>query len=146
MSIQTPGTGNVLSVKDWDEKFWQRRSDPSFHVSTPHKTLIKYYNQIIKDDLRKRVLIPLCGKSRDMVYLADQGHEVVGIEFSDVAVKSYFEESNLDYTKEVFKIFGVWKSKDFRKNITIYQGDFYKVKAKCLGLFDVVWDRQFYCD
>lgn len=141
MSNQTP-MSNVLSVKDWNEKFWKSSSDnPSFHVSSPHRTLIKYYNQIFKDDSEKRVFIPLCGKSLDMLYLTDQGHEVVGVEFSDFAVKSFFEDSKLDYTKEAIKNFVIWKSKDPAKNVTIYQGDFYEVESKTLGFFDVVWDR-----
>lgn len=42
-----------------------------------------------------RVLVPLCGKSLDMVWLADQGHEVLGVELSPVAVERFFEENSL---------------------------------------------------
>lgn len=135
-------SGNVLSVQDWDEKFWKSCSnDPSFHVRSPHKTLLKYYELVFKDNSKKRVLIPLCGKSLDMLHLAENGHDVVGVEFSHFAVKSFFEENSLDYTKEIIGKFVVWKSNDPAKEITIYQGDFYEVDAETLGLFDVVWDR-----
>ncbi|MEM1439992.1 MAG: thiopurine S-methyltransferase [Pseudomonadota bacterium] len=41
------------------------------------------------------VFVPLAGKSLDMHWLAEQGHCVVGIELSPVAVEAFFEEAGL---------------------------------------------------
>ncbi|WP_411832552.1 thiopurine S-methyltransferase [Pseudoxanthomonas mexicana] len=42
-----------------------------------------------------RVLVPLAGKSLDMVWLAAQGHQVLGVELSPLAVQQFFEEQRL---------------------------------------------------
>lgn len=43
----------------------------------------------------KRVLVPLCGKSVDLLWLASRGNTVVGVELSDIAVRSFFAENDL---------------------------------------------------
>jgi len=42
-----------------------------------------------------RVLVPLCGKSLDMHWLAAQGHRVLGVEISPLAVQQFFAEAGL---------------------------------------------------
>ncbi len=42
-----------------------------------------------------RVLVPLCGKSLDMHWLAAQGHRVLGVELSPLAVEQFFAEAGL---------------------------------------------------
>ena len=42
-----------------------------------------------------RVLVPLCGKSLDMHWLAAQGHRVLGVELSSLAVAQFFAEAGL---------------------------------------------------
>ena len=37
----------------------------------------------------KRVLVPLCGKTPDLLWLESQGNEVVGVEVSELAVESF---------------------------------------------------------
>lgn len=42
-----------------------------------------------------RVLVPLCGKSLDLGWLATQGHPVLGVELSPRAVAAFFAEAGL---------------------------------------------------
>jgi thiopurine S-methyltransferase len=42
-----------------------------------------------------RVLVPLCGKSLDMLWLAQQGMHVLGVDISPVAVESFLAENHL---------------------------------------------------
>lgn len=42
-----------------------------------------------------RVLVPLAGKSLDMHWLADQGHQVLGVELSALAIGQFFDEAGL---------------------------------------------------
>ncbi|MCG6940751.1 MAG: thiopurine S-methyltransferase [Thiohalocapsa sp.] len=42
-----------------------------------------------------RVLVPLCGKSLDMLWLAGRGHQVLGVELSPIAVAAFFEDNGL---------------------------------------------------
>jgi thiopurine S-methyltransferase len=42
-----------------------------------------------------RVLVPLCGKSVDMLWLAQQGMRVLGIDVSPIAIESFLAENQL---------------------------------------------------
>src|SRR5574337_2192188 len=42
-----------------------------------------------------RVLVPLCGKSLDMPWLASQGLRVLGVDVSPIAVESFLAENHL---------------------------------------------------
>ena len=42
-----------------------------------------------------RVLVPLCGKSLDMLWLAQQGLQVLGVEISSVAIDAFLAENHL---------------------------------------------------
>jgi thiopurine S-methyltransferase len=42
-----------------------------------------------------KVFVPLCGKSRDMAWLAGQGLQVLGVELSARAVEAFFDEHDL---------------------------------------------------
>lgn len=44
-----------------------------------------------------KILIPMCGKSVDMLWLANQGNTVVGVEYSEIAVNAFFDENELRY-------------------------------------------------
>lgn len=43
-----------------------------------------------------RVLVPLAGKSLDMIWLASRGHRVLGVELSPLAIEELFRENHLD--------------------------------------------------
>ncbi len=42
------------------------------------------------------VLVPLCGKSRDMLWLAGEGYRVLGVEISPLGVEAFFAENGLN--------------------------------------------------
>lgn len=42
-----------------------------------------------------RVLVPLCGKSLDMLWLAQQGLHVLGVDVSPIAIESFLAENHL---------------------------------------------------
>lgn len=44
-----------------------------------------------------RVLVPLCGKAFDLKWLADRGLEVHGVELSEIAIRAFFAENDLEY-------------------------------------------------
>ena len=52
-----------------------------------------------------RIFVPMCGKSVDLRWLADNGHTVVGVEMAGIAVKSFFEENQLEFTTETILAF-----------------------------------------
>ena len=46
---------------------------------------------------RGRVLVPLCGKTPDLAWIANRGYDVTGVELSSIACRAFFEEQQLDY-------------------------------------------------
>ena len=77
--------------------FWhQRWSDNQigFHQATPTPLLLKHWPSL-EIAAGACVFVPLAGKSLDMAWLASQGHRVLGVELSQLAVQQFFAEHGL---------------------------------------------------
>lgn len=83
------------------------------------------------------ILVPLCGKSLDMLWLAEQGYRVCGIEISERAVKDFFVENRLGY--EMSRLAG--RTLYHGENIQILCADFFSVQKTHLPGIDAVYDR-----
>lgn len=107
-----------------------------FHQQTVNPLLTRFWPQL---EYKKgsRVFVPLCGKSLDMIWLAEQGHEVIGIELSPIAIEGFFEENNLPAVKHSVGQFTLWK----HENISIFCGDYFSLHKTDLGSVDIVYDR-----
>ena len=103
---------------------WHQRWDENrigFHRSLANPALTAHWSKLELDS-SSHVLVPLCGKSLDMHWLAQQGHPVSGIEFVEKAVNEFFEEwSKIPIHSSV-------KSAErfTAEGITLYQADFFK--------------------
>lgn len=67
------------------------------------------------------VLVPLCGKSSDMLWLHRQGHPIDGFELSELAVSQFFSENGL--TETVSEV-GPYRC-HHHDSLRLYQGDFF---------------------
>jgi thiopurine S-methyltransferase len=83
------------------------------------------------------VLVPLCGKSLDMVWLAGEGHRVIGVEISPIAVEAFFRENALCPERTERPGFGVWR----QDAIELWQGDFFDLAPEDLAQVDAIYDR-----
>ena len=82
----------------------------------------------------RRVLVPLCGKSRDLAWLADHGNEVFGVELSDLAARTFFEEQALRF-EVLDDELPAYRALD--KPITIYCGDYLTLESlRCDAHYD----------
>lgn len=84
-----------------------------------------------------RVFVPLCGKSLDLIWLCQQGHDVLGVEVSDLAVSQFFSENSLTYSK--FKQDGFQHYQT--ESLAILQGDFFNLTVDHLQDVQGVFDR-----
>jgi len=78
-------------------EFWHQRwhaNQIGFHRDTPLPLLLKHWSGIGLAE-GSQVFVPLCGKSLDMVWLAEQGHRVLGVELSELAITRFFDERGL---------------------------------------------------
>ncbi len=82
-----------------------------------------------------RVLVPLCGKTQDLLWLESKGNEVVGIELAEMAIVGFFEDNGLAYVRHDGRL-AEYRALDRR--ITLYCGDFFEFRS---GPFDAHYDR-----
>ena len=82
------------------------------------------------------VLVPLCGKAPDLLWLAQRGHVVVGVELSDVAVAAFFAEHELEFDREPSGLLDRYTAKNYP--ITVYCGDYFSFES---AIFDALYDR-----
>ncbi|WP_144639930.1 thiopurine S-methyltransferase [Bordetella genomosp. 13] len=80
-----------------EAEFWLERwrdGQTNFHQARVTPPLERYW-PLLRLPRGSRVLVPLCGKTLDMRWLADQGLRVLGVELSPLAVAQFFEEQAL---------------------------------------------------
>ena len=77
--------------------FWHQRWDDNqigFHQAAPTPLLLKHWPSL-GVPAGAKVFVPLAGKSLDMPWFAAQGHRVLGVELSELAVAQFFAENGL---------------------------------------------------
>lgn len=65
-----------------------------FHQEGVNPKLIEFWPILPKGS---HILVPLCGKSNDMIWLAEQGYRVTGVEISSLAVIQFLGDNDLAY-------------------------------------------------
>jgi thiopurine S-methyltransferase len=83
------------------------------------------------------VFAPLCGKSRDMVWLAQRGYRVRGVELSPLAVETFFAENGLQPKREPVGGFECWSAGPYE----LYCGDIFDLERLDNEVVDAVYDR-----
>ena len=84
-----------------------------------------------------QVFVPLCGKSRDMLWLRGQGHPVLGVEVSAKAVEEFFAENELEASRSDDGAFRCAA----QDRVALLQGDFFALAAEHLAAVGAVYDR-----
>jgi thiopurine S-methyltransferase len=99
-----------------------------FHQKAINQNLISYFDDLnLKNN--SKILVPLCGKTSDILWLSQQGFHVTGIEISHIACQDFFQDNKLDFC--------VTKGKDFSS----YQHD--NIELLCGNIFDINLKRKF---
>ncbi len=122
-----------------ESNFWHERwrsNQIGFHLDEVNPALREYWSDLAIPK-GGRVLVPLCGKSVDMLWLADQGYEVIGVELSPLAVAAFFDEQGLKVDKRVTAHFEIWQS----GAIIVFCGDFFELAVADIGEVSAVYDR-----
>ena len=119
-------------------EFWHDRWQSQkigWHREIYNDLLLKHWPEINASG-NSSVLVPLCGKSLDMLWLAKQGHSVVGLEMVKQAVEAFFHENKLDYDS-----FEIGDHKKYsNQQFTIYQGDVFDLEPGTIQA-DYWYDR-----
>ncbi len=109
--------------------FWHERwstQQIGFHRDSPNPLLLDHWHFP-----PGRVLVPLCGASLDLGWLAAQGNEVVGVELSPLACEKFFRDAGIEPASEGNTLSA--------GGITLVHGDFFQYRP-AQG-FDAFYDR-----
>lgn len=121
-----------------DAQFWHDRWQSSrigFHQQQVNGHLRRCWQQL-GVAAQCEVLVPLCGKSLDMHWLAERGHPVAGFELSPLAVRDFFREAGVTPQQQSLHHFQCWQA----RGISLYQGDFFQAESLARR-FDAAYDR-----
>ena len=121
-----------MEHKFWIEKW--KENQIHFHKQEINPLLIKYLNYIKKDKNRTSLncLVPLCGKSLDMLWLQENLGTVLGIELSQLALDQFWEENQI--TPRPKKL----------NSLNINQGNNSSYQVKTLWFFSIDPDTDHY--
>ena len=120
------------------EDFWQERwarNEIGFHLREVNPYLQRHWPDL---ELAPgaQVLVPLCGKSLDMAWLAGQGYRVLGVELAESAVIAFFAEQELTPEVDQYGAFRRYRA----GAVELLCGDFFALQAGdvvgCSGLYD----------
>lgn len=117
-------------IQRWEEK------NIGFHEENINPLLIKYLKTLNLKHSSK-VFIPLCGKTLDISWLLMLGHDIIGAELSEIAVKELFDELHL--TPKISKYDNILMYS--APNINIFVGDIFDIKTSMIDKIDIIYDR-----
>lgn len=118
----------------WQER-WQR-GETGWHRAEVMPLLQKYWPAIAPLP-GARVVVPLCGKTLDMPWLAAQGHEVLGIEVAAEGIAAFFAEQGVRDDAVDTPAGRLHRA----GAIDILEADVFEVEADTLAGFRHVYDR-----
>lgn len=125
-----------------DHEFWLdkwQRNEIGFHLDEVNSSLVVAWPQLGVES--GRILVPLCGKSVDMLWLLHQGLDVVGIELSPLALEALrttiADHLGWEFTRTERDGVVVYE----HDRVLLIEGDLFAVKPETCGEITAVYDR-----
>lgn len=118
----------------WRQRWQEGRI--GFHLSQAHPALTHYWPTLGVTSGAK-VLVPLCGKSLDMRWLAEQGHPVLGVELAPEGVEQFLAQRNAGVSRYRQAGFDVSR----QGNIELWCGDFFHLHIQQAAEVEAFYDR-----
>lgn len=120
-----------MNLEYWLTKW--KDGDIRFHQKKYHPQLEKFGDRFSEGT----ILVPLCGKTLDMLYLSSHGHMVLGVELSPIACEDFFVENGIQFTIMKVNDFTVYDS----GNIQLWCGDFFNLPQSVWDKVSGIYDR-----
>lgn len=122
-----------------EHQFWLDRwveGDIGFHRNEVHPELIAHWSKLELSP-RSRVLVPLCGATPDMGWIAAQDNEVIGVELSSIALERFLMEHRVRHVTMDEKGFRTYLGGRYQ----LWCGDFFALPQEVFSGIDAVYDR-----
>jgi thiopurine S-methyltransferase len=121
--------------KDFWLERWERE-EIGFHQNEYNSYLRLYWEELHLTP-GSEVFVPLCGKSRDMLWLRERGYQVLGVELSAIAVQAFFKENGYTPQHIIREKVECYEANGIR----ILCGDFFDLSKNDLAKVSAVYDR-----
>jgi thiopurine S-methyltransferase len=123
-----------MELSYWQSR-WQKENT-GWHMDTVYPPLPHLWDHLgMTADAR--VLVPLCGKSLDLLWLADHCDTVTGVEVSPKALQHLMQQHNESFLRENSHGFTVYRS----DSLVLWEGDFAKLPADQIPPQDLIYDK-----
>jgi thiopurine S-methyltransferase len=119
-------------------EFWLNKwetNDITFHEMNTNPDLIKYIGEL-NINSGSTIFVPFCGKTKDMLWLSENGFNVVGVELSKIACDDFFSEANITPRISQREKFVKYE----HGNIKIFCGDLFDLTNLDLPTIHAVYD------
>jgi len=121
-----------------DGDFWfsrWREGRIGFHRADTNPALVRWWSRLGLGT-EATVLVPLCGKSKDLIWLGEH-HSVVGVELSEMAKEQFWLEASLEPQESTEGVF----IRSHSGSMTFLVGDFMALPTVHSSGFDGFYDR-----
>ncbi|CAM3560287.1 thiopurine S-methyltransferase [Halomonas sp. FME1] len=120
--------------EQWRKRWQEGRI--GFHLQQAHPALLRHWASL-DVDVDTKVLVPLCGKSVDMRWLADIGHSVLGIEFAPEAIEQFLLQRSTAVSRYSQAGFTVSR----QGSVELWCGDFFHLHIQQAAEIGAFYDR-----
>jgi len=119
---------------DWLKRWHEGRI--GFHRDQPHPALVRHW-PALEVRAGTKVLVPLCGKSLDMRWLANRDHPVLGIELAETAIEQFVAEGRGEITRYHQDGFDICR----QGSVELWCGDFFHFHIEQAAEIGAFYDR-----
>ena len=112
---------NVNTSDFWNQKYIN--DDFGWDISSVTPIFLDYFSKI---NDKQDIFVPGCGLGHDVIYLAQQGHNVTALDFSSFAINHINQKYN-------------------NSNLKTIKGDFFKIDSNYFNKFDIILEYTFFC-
>lgn len=123
-----------MELSYWKSRW--RKKKVGFHMPGGYPGLIKHWASL-KIPPSATVIVPFCGKSRDLIHLSKHCARVIGVEISEVAIHEFLTDNNLHAEHSSYKGFKIFKT----GNMELWCGDFLKLPVQKIPVPDLIYDK-----
>ncbi|MED5294321.1 MAG: thiopurine S-methyltransferase [Pseudomonadota bacterium] len=121
------------------QQHWLKRWEEGrigFHRDSVHPALVRHW-PLLGVTPGTKVLVPLCGKSLDMRWLAEHQHPVLGIELAEAALAQFVEEGPGEVSRYQQDGFSIQR----QGSIELWCGDFFHFHIAQAAEIGAFYDR-----
>lgn len=120
-----------------EPSYWRKRWEDrriGWHEGKPNAFLEKHVDRLGPPG---RILVPLCGKSEDLAFLASRDHDVVGVDLVETALREFFAEHAIEPEESKNDRF----TRFAHDRIALLAGDFFALTEADTGELTGAYDR-----